>query len=561
MRTPALSSTQPAIRGLAFCALAILLAGCEKEDRATRAARDGILLLGNGAEPRALDPHLVQSVGDSSILRALFEGLTTYHPTDDSIHNPGVAKSWDSNEDFTEWTFHLRDNARWSNGDPVTAHDFIYAYSRLLDPNMGGPYTSMLFFLKNGEAYNKGDVKEFADVGVKAPDDYTLVCTLEDPTPFFPDVVKHTTWYPVHQATIEKFGGWTEQYTAWQKPGNHVGNGAFRLKEWRVNGHVTVERNPYYWDTDNVKLNGIVFYPLDNAYTEERAFRDGLIHMTYQLAPAMVDWYRENRPDLLRIETYAGVYFFRCNVTREPLDNKYLRKALAHAIDQETIVEYVSMGGQIPAFGFTPSSESEDGYHPPNVVKFDPELAKEYLRKAGFESGADVPEFDIIINTSESHKAIAAAVQDMWKKHLGIENVTISNQEWKVFQQTLKDLNYDVARSGWIADYVDPNTFLSMWRSNDSNNETGWENAEYDALLKEAAGLSDPAARYAKMYEAEEILLDELPVLPIYWYTRVYTKSPHVKNWHPLLLDNHPWKHIGLSVDDGEQETAEFTGE
>ncbi len=530
-----------------FLAMALLTA-CEREERATRAARDGILLLGNGAEPKALDPHVVQSVGDSGILRALYEGLCTYHPSDDSIHNPGVAERWVPNDDFTEWTFHLRKDARWSNGDPVTAHDFVYSYHRVLNPEMAAPYASMLYFLKNGKAFNEGDITDFEQVGVVAAGDHTLVCTLEDPAPYLPDVVKHTTWYPVHRPTIEKFGAWTDQFSKWQRPGNHVGNGAFKLDSWRINESVRVVPNPHYWDAANVKLKGINFYPLDNNFTEERAFRDGLIHKTYIIPPSLIDYHKEKNPDITHIDVYAGIYFFRCNVTRPPLDNKYLRKALACAIDRDTIVKYVMMGGQQPASGFTPPSDA--GYKPPEVVQFDVGKAKEFLALAGYTSGSQVPPFEILINTSEQHKAIAEAVQDMWKKHLGISGISISNQEWKVFQQTTKDLKYQVSRAGWIGDYVDPTTFLGMWRTGDSNNETGWSSPGYDRLYKDAARLSDTRARYEKLREAEALLLDELPVLPVYWYTATYLLHPAVKNWNPVLLDNRDYKFIDLVISD-----------
>ncbi len=538
------------VRTLLCAAFFTGIASCEKGDRVDEATKNKILRLGNGAEPKALDPHLVSSVGDSNIMRALFEGLVINHPSSDSEHVPGVAERWESNPEFTEWTFYLRDNAKWSNGDPLTAHDFVYSYNRILHPDIASPYSSMLYFLENGEAFNKGEIDDFSKVGVKAVDDHTLVCKLEDPAPYFPDVVKHTTWLPVHQATIEKFGSMTDPFTLWQRPGNHVGNGAFMLTDWRINDYVKVRRNPHYWDATTVKLNGIDFLPLDNTFTEERMFRDGLIHYTYVLPANMIEKYRTEQPDVLRSETYAGVYFFRCNVNEGPTKDKNFRKALAHAIDQETIVKYVTMGGQIPAYGFVPPSEAEGGYVPPNVIEYNPEKAKEYLKAAGYSSGADVPEFTILINTSEAHKAIAEAIQDMWKTDLGIENVKISNQEWKVFQQTVQDINYDIARAGWIADYVDPNTFLSMWKTGDSNNQTGWSSETYDRLLKEAAQLSDNKARYVKMKEAEDVLLDELPVLPVYWYTRVYALHPDVQNWNPLLLDNHSYKFIDLKSAD-----------
>jgi oligopeptide transport system substrate-binding protein len=241
-------------------------------------------------------------------------------------------------------------------------------------------------------------------------------------------------------------------------------------------------------------------------------------------------------------------------VKQAPTDNADFRRALAYSVNQEVIVKYVTRGGQQPAYAFTPPSE--DGYHPPDVIHYDPDKALEFLKKAGYASGADVPEFTIILNTSEAHKSIAVAIQDMWKKTLGIQNVKIENQEWKVFQQTVIDQNYDVARAGWIGDYVDPTTFLGMWVTNDSNNNTGWSSPDYDRLLRESALLSDPAERYAKLAEAESILLDEVPVLPLYWYTRVYLLHPDVKNWNPLLLDNHPYKHIDLQSSKAAEEGA-----
>lgn len=520
-----------------------LLAGC-RESRVDWATREKILLLGNGAEPKALDPHLVTSVGDSNILRALFEGLVVNHISDDSLHEPGVAERWESNETFTKWRFHLRPDAKWSNGDPVTAHDFVYAYQRILHPEMGAPYASMLYFLKNAQAFNEGKLSSFEEVGVRAVHDHELLCVLENPTPYFPDVVKHTTWLPVHRATIEAFGPMTQHYTDWQKPGHHVGNGAFRLADWRINAHVKVERNPHYWNAEQVKLNGIHFYPIESTFTEEKAFRNGLIHLTYTLPQNLIDHYRARQDDLLNIDPYAGVYYFHCNVRSPPTDNPDFRRALAYAIQRETITRYVTMGGQQPTYAFTPPSET--GYDPPRVLSYDPDKAREYLRKAGYASGADVPEFVLFINTSEAHKDIAMAVQDMWKKTLGIEKVRIENQEWKVFQESVRAKQYQIARAGWIADYADPSTFLNLWTTGDSNNHTGWSNPEYDRLIRESASLSNPEERYARFAEAERILLDELPVLPLYWYTRVYLKHPDVRNWHPLLLDNRPYQHIKL---------------
>jgi len=544
------SPTQPcSVHHLTLLLLGVFLflqVACKNEDRVDRATREKILLIGNGAEPKALDPQLVSSVGDSNIAGALFEGLVAFHPSVDAKHAPGVAKSWESNADFTEWTFHLRENAKWSNGDPVTAHDFVYAYSRILDPDLGSPYSSMLFFLKNGEKFNKQEVDSFADVGVKAVGDFTLVCTLNVPVHYFPDVVKHTTWMPVHQGTIEKFGSKTDNFTDWQKPGNHVGNGPFMVTDWRINSHVKVRKNPHYWDANTVQLEGIDFLPLDNTFTEERAFRDGLVHVTYILPSNLIQQYRDEKPEVLRTEKYAGTYFFRFNQNKAPMNNIHFRKAISYAIDRQQIVTYVTQGGQTPAHGFTPPTEG--GYQPPNMLSFNPEKAREHLKKAGFSSGKEVPKFAILINSSEAHKAIAEAIQDMLKDNLGIEKVEISNQEWKVFQQTLTDMNYQVARSAWIADYLDPFTFLSIWQEDDTNNETGWANPKYDQLLHDAAFEPTQEARFKMLQDAERILVDELPIIPIYWYTSIYLVHPDVKNLNPLLLRHPPYKHIRLSA-------------
>ncbi|NNE91628.1 MAG: peptide ABC transporter substrate-binding protein [Verrucomicrobiales bacterium] len=481
-------------------------------------------------------------------MRALFEGLVTFHISEDDTAAPGVAERWEPNEDFSVWTFYLREDAKWSNGEPITAHDFAYSYERVLTPELASPYASMLFPLQGAEEFNKGETDDFSTVGVKVIDDRTLELSLIGPMDYFPEVLKHTTWLPVPKETIEKFGKMTDRYTDWQRPGNHVGNGPFVLKSWRINHSLTVEPNSHYWDRETVKLNEIRFIPIPNEYTEERAFRDSRLHYTYTMPNNMIAWYRENQPHLLRTEPYAGSYFYRFNVNEPPMNDPKVRKALTLAIDREAIVKNVTQGGQEPSFGFTPPFKGV--YEPPKMVEFNPGKARELLAEAGYPNGEGFPGFQILINTQEAHRTVAETIQAMWKEHLGIDNVTINNQEWKVFQQTLHDLNYEVARSGWIGDYVHPMTFLTMWQTDDTNNETGWSNAEYDRLIREAFEAADPAVRQEKMFAAEKILLDELPIAPIYWYTRVYLLHPDVKNWNPKVLDNRPFKHVDL-IDSG----------
>lgn len=526
-------------RWIALLAALVGVTGCQ--DRADWAAERGILLLGNGAEPKTLDPALVQSVDDSNITEALFEGLVNYHIREDKTDAPGVAERWESNENYTVWTFHLRAGARWSNGDPVTAHDFVYSFQRTLSPKFGSAYASMLYFLEHAEEFNKGEIQDFARVGARALDDRTLECRLRLPTAYFPGVVKHQTWYPVHRPTIEKFGSMTDRFTRWQRPGNHVSNGPFMLKEWRVNQWVSVVPNPHYWGKDLVKLREIRFFPLET-FTEERMYRDGQLHYTYTLPNNLIEKYRQERPDLLHCEPYLGSYFFRFNVNRPPFDDPKVRQAMALAIDREKIVRFITMGGQQPATGYTPPIEGL--YEPLRSVRFDPGRARQLLAESKY--AGRFPKFQLLINTSEAHRKIAEAVQDMWRQHLdlGSDKIQIRNEEWKVFQETTFRMNFDMARAAWIADYVDPTTFLDMWRTGDSNNNTGWSSQPYDSLLKQAALEKDPSRRMGTLHQAEEILMAEMPIIPLYWYSRVYLLDPRIRNWYPLVLDKHDYKHV-----------------
>ncbi len=529
---------------LSLTLASLSFSSCSKTSRVAEATANKHLLLANGSEPKALDPALVSAVGDANIMRALFEGLVANHPSSDTIVEPGVAESWSSNDEFTVWDFKLRKDAKWSNGDPVTAGDFIYSYHRMLHPELASPYASMLWFIKNAEEFNREEISDFSKVGLESSSDHDLRITLKNPAPFFLQVLKHTSWLPVHQPTIEKFGTMTDQFTLWQRPGNHVGNGPFKLDSWKINRSVEVTPNPHYWDRDIVKLKKISFFPIPNEYTEERAFSDNQVHNTYTVAPSLIPFYQKHHPELIKIEPYAGSYFYRVNVNQKPLDDPKVRRALALAIDRKSIVEQVTLGGQIPATAFTPPSET--GYSPDPRISHDPEEARRLLAEAGYPGGKGFPEINLTYNTQDSHRNIAVSIQDMWRRELGIGTINLLNQEWKVFQATIIDEKYDIARAGWIGDYTDPTTFLNMWRPGETNNNTGWANEVFAEALESASYLSDPNARFEKLREAENILMDDLPIIPLYWYTRVYLKHPDIVNWDPLILDNHPYKHIDL---------------
>ncbi len=539
-------SLTKSLRTFGIAVLCAALVACGGRDReADVAARSGILLLGNGSEPKSLDPHLVTGVPENKIIQALIEGLIAYHPTNDTEPEPGVAESWEHNEDFTVWRFQLRDNARWTNGDPVTANDFVYSWQRMLSPELGSEYAEMLYVLRNGEAFHQGRITDFSQVGVRALNDRTLEVTLKGPTPYFLSMLKHYSFYPVNPRVVDQFGGMTDRQSGWSTAENYVGNGPFKLKRWSTNQVIQVEKNPAYWDAGRVQLNEIHFFPIDNVGTELTAFLAGRLHATNTVPPDRIPSLRERNPDELKIEPYLGTYFYRVNVTRPPFNDPRVREALALALDRQLIVDRVAQGGQAPASGFVP--QGMQSYPESEKVQFNLDRARQLLAEAGFPGGRGFPKREILINTNEGHRKIAEAIQAMWRQNLGID-IGIYNQEWKVYLDSQSQLNYDLSRAGWIADYVHPMTFLEIFTSGNGNNDTGWSNARYDALIRQAQIAGSEPERTQVMQQAEAILMAELPVIPIYWYTRVYMKDPRIQGWNPKLLDNRPYKYLSLDA-------------
>ena len=521
-----------------------LLGSCSAPSNVEKAIDEKILHFGLGSEPQYLDPHLANSVSAHNVIIALIEGLVSEDPkTLKPV--PGVAEKWDISEDGLVYTFHLRKNAKWSNGDPVTAHDFVYSYKRILNPELASQYASMLHGLKNARQYHEEGLSwDEAKVGATAIDDYTLQLTLENPTPYFLELLNHYSWFPAHPPTIEKFSAFGKQGTAWTRPGNYVGNGPFTLSDHKVNSVIEVKKNPLYWDAQTVSLEGIRFYPIESADTEERAFHSGFLHLTQTVSPDRIDFLKENHSDLIHFESYLGTYFYRFNVEEPPFDDVRVRLAFNLATDRQAIVEKVTKGGQLPARCFTPPGTG--GFSPESRFRFDPQKAKsliqEYLTEKGLES---LPKIELKYNTSEGHKKVAEALQGMWKNHLGAE-VQLLNMEWKVFLSTIAKRDFSLARAGWIGDYVDANTFLHMWRTGDGHNNTGWSSTRYDELLELAAQESDTQKRFSYFEECEKLIAENAPILPIYFYVHVTLRSPTVKGWHPTLLDHHPYKYVRL---------------
>jgi len=529
---------------LALCLLAmILFAGCGKrETRVEFGNREQVLFRGNGTEPAELDPHIVTGVTEHHLIMSLLEGLVTEDPVD--LHPvPGVAERWDVSEDGRVYTFHLRKDAKWSNGEPVTAQDFWESYKRILTPTLASEYAYMHFVVVNAEAYNRGEITDFDEVGYKVLDDYTFQITLANSTPYFLSLMNHSSWFPVHLPTVRKYGEPYKRGNKWTRPGHYVGNGSFVLDQWKVNAVVTVKKSPTYWDRDRVRLNEIRFYPIESADTEERAFRSGQLHVTETIPLSKIQVYKTKQPEMLRIDPYLGVYFYRINVTKSPLNDKRVRQALAAGIDRVAIVENVARGGQLPAYNMTPPDTA--GYTARAKVSENIAAARKLLAEAGYPGGRGFPKVELLFNTLETHRALAEAIQQMWKENLGIE-VQLVNQEWKVYLDSQHTLNYQICRAAWIADYVDPNSFLDMFLTGGGNNDTGWSSAEYDRLIGDASRESEPAKRMEIFQRAEAILMEEVPIIPIYFYTRVNLRRPELKGWHPNILDNHPYKYVYL---------------
>ena len=525
---------------------ALLVAGCTRERPAAYSA-DGtalrkVLRFGNGSEPQDLDPHTVTGTVEYRLFQTFFEGLVSEDPQMNII--PGVAERWEISPDGLTYTFHLRADAKWSNGDPVTAQDFIQSYQRELTPAIGSQYAYMLYnHVRGAKDYFDGKLTDFSQTGFQAPDARTLVFHLIQPTPFLLHALNQYPWYPVPIATLRKFGALTQRNTAWTRPENFVGNGPYLLKSWQPNQLIVAERSPTYWDRARVKIDEIQLYPTEMADAEERMFRAGQLDMTNEVPLTKLAVYQRDHPESVRVDPYDGLYFYRYNVARKPFDDVRVRRALALAIDRETLVRKVTLAGEQPAYNFVPQNLL--GYRSEHAFKADVAEARRLLAEAGYPGGRGFPRVDLLYNTLEKHKTIGEAIQQMWRTNLGVD-INLLNEEWKVYIDDQHAKNFQIERAGWIADYVDPHVFFDLWETNGGNNDSNWGNPDYDRLLHSALSAPNDAARYATYQRMEKILLEEMPALPLFYYTRARLISPRVVGWVNTPIDNCPWKYVDL---------------
>ncbi len=526
----------------ALCSLVVLSACSRRETLVEAGRREKILHVGNGAEPATLDPHLADAYTESRLLAALFEGLTVIDErTSEAV--PAAAERWATSADGLVWTFHLRPGLHWSNGEPLTADDFVQSWRRCLSPELASPYAYFFYQVKNAEAFNTRQITDPATVGFAAPDARTIIISLAHPTPYLPLLIANSSWYPVNPRVLRRLGGLNRRDTPWLTPAAFVGNGPFVLKEWTPNGRIVTAKNPQYWDAATVRLNGIVFYPIENPDVEERNFRAGQLHLSHNLPLSKIPAYRAGDPGKLRIDPFAQVLFIRFNTTRPPFNNPKLRRALSLAIDRDSISRNLLHGSRPPAHHLTPTGLA--GYVPRARVPDDFVAARRLLADAGFPGGRGLPPFEIQVRNDELQPKIIEAVQAMWERELDV-HATIALLEQKTSIQNQRVLDFTVGSNGWVADYPDPATFLELFVTGGMANWTGWGDAAYDRLIAQAAQTAGPKERHECFQEAEAILLEQSPIIPLIFGARNYLIHPSVQGWDPALIGLYQYKKVYL---------------
>lgn len=481
------------------------------------------LVRNNGSEVQSLDPHKIEGVPESNINRDLFEGLLISDV--DGKPSPGVAEKWE-NKDFKVWTFHLRKDAKWSDGTPVTAQDFVYSWQRLANPNTASPYAS---YLQYGHIVNIDDIiagkKPVTDLGVKALDDHTFEVTLSEPVPYFYKLLVHSSVSPVPRAAVEKFG------EKWTQPANIVTNGAYKLKDWVVNERIVLERNTNYWDNAKTVINQVTYLPISSEVTDVNRYRSGEIDMTYNNMPIeLFQKLKKEIPNEVHVDPYLCTYYYEINNQKAPFNDVRVRTALKLALDRDIIVNKVKNQGDLPAYSFTPPYTDGAKLVEPEWFKWSQEKRNEEAKKLLAEAGytAEKPlTFDLLYNTSDQHKKLAIAAASIWKKNLGA-NVKLENQEWKTFLDTRHQGNYDVSRAGWCADYNEPTSFLNMVLSDSSNNTVHYKSPAFDKLIADTLKVTDEAQRSELYSKAEQQLDKDSAIVPVYYYVNARLVKPWV---------------------------------
>ncbi|NEG82658.1 peptide ABC transporter substrate-binding protein [Pantoea agglomerans] len=476
-------------------------------------------------EPASLDPLKAVGLPEIQVIRDLFEGLTNQDAQGKIV--PGVAQSWSSSDNKT-WVFTLRNNARWSNGDPVTAQDFVYSWQRLVDPKNSSAFAwfAGLSGIQNAAAITKGEMTS-DKLGVVAQSKNQLKVTLDRPVPWFPALVANVALFPVPQKII------AQQGDSWTSPGKLVGNGAFQLSERVVNEKIVLTRNPHYWDDAHSVLTKVTFVPINEESSATKRYRSNDIDITESFPKNMYALLKKTLPGEVYTPDQLGTYYYAFNTQKGPTADVRVRKALSWSIDRKVIAEKVLGTGEKPAWHFTPDVTAGFKPLPTFMQQHDQNSlnaqAKSLLAAAGYGPGKPL-KLKLLYNTSESHQKIAIAVASMWKKNLGVD-VTLENQEWKTYIDSRNSGNFDVIRASWVGDYNEPSTFLNLLTSGNSSNIARFNNADYDAVIAKASRETSDQVRNSDYNRAEQILAEQAPIAPIYQYTNGRLIKPWVKGY------------------------------
>ena len=528
------------------CALALALAGCGKrETPVQRGIREQVLLVGAGAGLSDLDPQLATSVGEFNVLLAFFEGLTDLDPaTLDPV--PSVAQKWETSPDARTWTFHLNPAARWSDGTPTTAQDFVVSWHRLLTPALGADYASLLYCVVGAEDFNRGRLTDFAQVGVSAPAPHTLVLRLRHPTPHLPALLALPPLFPVPLHVIERCGPADQRGNPWTRPATFVGNGPFLLTRWTPNQTIEVRRNPLYWDASRVRLSGVNFFAIDTASVQEQGFRAGEFHIALKFPLYKAAAYENAQPTALHRYPVQETHFLTFNVTQAPFTDARVRRALSMAIDRQRLCTAIFHALAEPAF--TQVRPGTGGYAPPDEASyhFNPEAARRLLAEAGYPQGRGFPPVELMLVGNEPQTvALGEVVQAAWKDVLGISTQLLPTEK-KVYLDDERTKHFQVVNERWEYAWDDPSAYYQTGQSGNPNNDSGWSDPEFDRAYHEAEISLDGHTRTAAFDRQEERMAASVPYAPLYFYNKPVLIAPSVRGWSGNRQDHLEWKEIWL---------------
>ena len=533
---------RPAIRAailllLGAVAAFVYLGGTEPQGDA-----ETVLHRGNGPEPESLDPHKFRSIQAANVLRDIGEGLVGYSPGGELI--AAAAEKWEISEDGRQYDFWLRPEARWSNGDTVTAKDFVYSFRRLANPETAAFYAEALADIENAADIVAGN-KAADSLAVEAPEEFRLRIRLRNATPYFLGLLTYPSAFPVHPASVEQHG------KAFAKAGNLLSNGAYKLDSWELGSVIRLSRNVHYWDDAGTAIDNVRHYVTPEPQVELNRYRAGELDTTASVPPEAFAALKQQRPDELRVAPYLGVYYYGLNLTREPFKDKpELRQALSMAIDREVLSEKITGRGEEPAYSWVPPGVNNyEAIRFPYADMTSEErhaAAKRLYKVSGYDEDNPL-ETEIRYNTSETHQRVALAIQSMWRETLGVE-ATLINEEFQVLLDNIRNKELtQVFLSSWIGDYNDAHTFLHLLQAGNPSNMTGYVNEEYESLMRRAAAQTDPRQRQLYLEEAERVLLSDHPVIPIYFYVSKHLVKPRIRGWGDNVLDYHYSRHLSIA--------------